>query len=116
MAFNIENSSPEFLAKLKQRLTEYRNSVGTCLPQRCRMVQYAGADKPNGLDIAPAQIEYEISFALAEGFVVDWLLENSVLYICTQEPGCPAPPWDKVKAEEALIDVDALLRKAGFDV
>jgi len=26
------------------------------------------------------------------------------------------PPWDKVKAEEALIDVDALLREAGFEV
>lgn len=116
MAFNIEDSSPEFLAKLEQRLTEYRNKVGPALPQRCRLVQCAGAEKPNGLDIAPAQVEHEISFALAEGFVVDWLFENSVLYICTQEPGCPVPPWDKVKVEEALINVDALLREAGFDI
>jgi hypothetical protein len=116
MEFNIANSSPEFPAKLGQRLTEYRNTAGLCLPQRCRLVQYAGADKPNGLDIAPAQVEHEISFALAESFVVDWLFQTSVLYIRIQEPGCPMPPWDKVKAEEALIDVDALLREAGFEV
>lgn len=29
-------------------------------------------------------------------------------------PGCPIPPWKKVIAEEALVDVDALLREAGF--
>lgn len=83
--------------------------VGACCPQRCRLGQYAGLDKLNGLDIAPAQIEHEISFALAEGLVVDWRLENSILYIYTQEPGCLAPPWDNVKADKALIDVDALL-------
>lgn len=116
MAFDNENSSPEFLAKLKQRLNEYRNTAGSCLPQRCRLVQYAGGDKPTGVNIAPAQVEHEISFALAEGLVVDWLLENSALYICTQEPGCPTPPWDKVKSEEGLVDVDALLRGAVLDV
>jgi hypothetical protein len=80
------------------------------------LVQYAGAGKPNGLDISPAQVEHEISFALADGLMIDWLLEDSVLYVCTQEPGCPVPQWDKVRGEQALIDVDALLRQAGLDV
>jgi len=78
-------------------------------------VQYTGTGKPNGFDLTPEQIENEISFSLAAGLIVDWLFEDSVFYLCTQEPDCPVPPWDKVKAEEALIDVDALLRGAGLE-
>ena len=108
------NPTPAFLAKLEQRLTEYRNMAITCPPERCRLVQYTGAGKPNGFDLSPEQIEGEISFSLAAGLTVDWFFENCVLYIRTQEPDCPIPPWGKVKAEEALIDVDALLRDAGL--
>lgn len=116
MTFNIKNPTPEFLTKLERKLAEYRNTVGAHVPERCRLVQYVGAGEPYGLNINSDEIEHEISFQLAEGLVVDWLFENPVLYICTQEPGGPIPPWKKVKAEEALIDVDALLRDAGFDV
>jgi hypothetical protein len=109
------NLTPEFLAKLERTLTEYRNMAGACPPEQCRLVQYTGAGKPNGFDLSPGQIEDEISFSLAAGLIVDWLFENSVLYLCTQEPDCHVPPWDKVKAEEALIEVDALLRDAGLE-
>lgn len=114
MTLNIRNPTPEFLAKLEGKLADYRNTVGTYVPERCRLVQYVGAGEPYGLNINSDEIEHEISFHLAEGLIVEWLFETPVLYICTQEPGCPVPPWDKVKAEEALIDVDALLRNAGF--
>ena len=116
MTFNIKNPTPEFLTKLERKLAEYRNTVRTHAPARCRLVQYVGTSEPYGQNINPAEIEHEISFHLAEGLIVDWLFEKPVLYICTQEPGCPIPPWGKVKAEEALIDIDALLRDVGFDV
>lgn len=116
MTFNTKHATPEFLAKLEQKLTEYRKAIGKYRPERCRLVQYVGPDKPYGLDISLEKIEYEISFNLAEGLIVDWLFENAVLYICTQEPGFTMPSWDKVKAEEPLMGVDALLRDAGFDV
>lgn len=116
MTDKIKSPSPEFLAKLEQKLTQYRDAGRSCSPKRCRLLQYTGADKPNGSDISPEHIEDEISFGLAEGLIVDWLCEDSVLYICTQEPDCPLPSWDTVKAEEAMIDVDTLLRDAGFEV
>jgi hypothetical protein len=108
--------SPAFLAQLERTLAAYRATVESCPPGRCRLVRYVGADTPYGLDIAPDAIEREIASGLAQGLVVDWLLERPVLWLCMQEPGCPMPPWEKVKAEEAPIDVDALLRDAGFDV
>ncbi|EFF81308.1 hypothetical protein HMP0015_3199 [Acinetobacter haemolyticus ATCC 19194] len=37
------------------------------------------------------------------------------MYLAVQEPDCPMPPWEKVFAEEALVDVDRLLREAGFN-
>ena len=114
MASAIEHASPGFRAQLEQALSRYRATVGDCAPVRCRLVQYAGADTPHGLDIRPERVEHEIASALAEGFVVDWLFERPMLWLCMQEPGCPLPPWDKVKAEEALIDVGALLRDAGL--
>lgn len=79
----------------------------------CRLVQCAGAGEPYGRNINSDEIEHEISFHLAEGLIVEWLFETPLLYICTQEPACPVPPWDKVKAEDALIDVEVLLRDAG---
>ena len=114
MASGIEHASPEFLARLEQALSRYRATVGECVPARCRLVHYAGASTPNGLDVPPERIEHEIASGLAEGFVVDWLFERPLLWLCMQEPGCPLPPWDMVKAEEALVDVDALLRDAGL--
>jgi len=108
--------SPEYLAQLERTLAAYRATVGACAPGRCRLVRYVGADMPYGLDVPFDGIEREIASGLAQGLVVDWLLERPVLWLCMQEPGCPMPPWEKVKAEEALIDVDALLRDAGFDV
>ena len=59
--------------------------------------------------------EPEIAFNLEEGLYVDWHRTEEDVYLCTQEPGCPIPPWEKVFAEEPMIDVDELLRSAGYD-
>jgi len=114
MASASEHASPAFLATLEQALSRYRATVGDGVPARCRLVHYVGADRPYGLDVPPERIEHEIASGLAQGFVVDWLFERPMLWLCMQEPGCPLPPWEKVKAEEALVDVDALLRDAGL--
>lgn len=116
MPIKIKNASPEFLAKLEHRLTEYRGALRTCFPKQCRVVQYAGAGKPNGFDLTLEEAEDEITGNLAQGRIVDWHVVNEVLYLCTQEPDCIIPPWDKVRAEEGMVDVDTLLRDAGFDV
>lgn len=111
MTIKIKNPSLQFLAKLEQTLTKYRSTLRTFFPKRCRLVQYVGAGRPNGFDITLAAIEDEITSTLAQGRIVDWVVEHEVLYVCTQEPDCAIPPWDKVKAEEGMVDVDA-----GFDV
>lgn len=106
--------TPAFVARLDQTLQRYRTAAATRVADRCRLVQYCGVDRPYGLDIDTSRIEYEISFHLAEGLLVDWHFADQVFYLCTQEPGCPMPMWDQVKAEQAMADVDALLKDAGF--
>lgn len=46
--------------------------------------------------------------------MVGWESHDDCLYLYAQEPGCPLPTRDKLFAEEALADVDAILRAAGF--
>lgn len=111
---NNETVTTEFLEKREQMLRAYRDAAGARHPARCRLVQYTGAGMPNARDVHPGQVEHEMAFALAEGLLVAWRFEGPVLYLCTQEPGCPIPPWSKAIAEEALVDVDALLRDAGL--
>ena len=76
---------------------------------------------PEGLTVsAPrwtplGEVEAEIAACLQEGFLVDWKTKAQRLFISVQEPGFSPPAWDKVFAEQALVDVAALLRAAGFE-
>lgn len=75
-------------------------------------MHYAGVDKPNAKDVDANEVEAEIAACVAEGFYVDCLCEGGRLFILVQEPGCPVPSWEQVKAEDAIVDVNALLEAA----
>jgi len=61
------------------------------------------------------KIAAEIEGCLREGFAVDWSELGNRVFIAVQEPDCPFPSWEKVFAEEAIDDVDTILRDGGFD-
>jgi hypothetical protein len=104
----------EFAEKLHSALAAYRSFSSGRQITSCRLVQYVGADSPNAIDVAIGDIEEQISGCLAEGFLVGWFAEGDRMYLWVQEPGCPVPPRAKVVAEEAFVDVDALLRAKGL--
>ena len=105
---------PEFAASLSRRLQAFRHFAEGKTFLSCRLVHYAGAGRPNAADVSLGEVERQISGCLAEGFLVNWAHVDDRLYLCVQEPDCPIPSWKTVVAEEALVDVDALLRGAGF--
>ncbi len=107
--------TPEFKEKVQATVAMYEQWSAGQTFKSCRLVHYCGVDKPNAVDVPLGRVRDEIVGCLEEGFAVGWYAEASRLYIFVQEPGCPVPPRDKVVAEEALADVDAILRIAGFD-
>jgi hypothetical protein len=95
----------------------YQRAIATFRPSApstssCRLVHYAGVDKPNAKDVDAREVEAEIAACVAEGFYVDCMCEGGRLFILVQEPGCPIPSWEQVKAEDAIVDVDGLLEAA----
>ncbi|WPH17062.1 hypothetical protein [Variovorax paradoxus] len=96
--------------KYQQAVAAFRSSVSSA--RSCRLVHYVGVGKPNGKDVEASEVETEIAGCLAEGFYVDCFYESGRLFILVQEPGCPIPTWEQVIAEEAMVDVDALLEAA----
>lgn len=106
--------TPQFAEKLREKLEEFERFADGKSIASCRLVHYAGANKPNAIDVSPQEITKQISGCLAEGFYVDWFHTDSCVHLLVQEPGCPIPTWEKVIAEEALVDVDALLKRAGL--
>ncbi|ANJ74145.1 hypothetical protein A9Y76_17555 [Ralstonia insidiosa] len=94
----------------QQAIAAFRSSVLST--SSCRLVHYAGVDKPNAKDVDAREVESEIAACVAEGFYVDCLCEGGRLFILVQEPGCPIPSWEQVKAEDAIVDVDSLLETA----
>lgn len=104
----------ELSAGSNERLNAYRRFASEMPFAACRLVHYAGNNKPTAADVLPHEVEREILGCLAEGFYVDWHCVHEKLYVCVQEPDCPIPPWESVIAEEALVDVDAILRQAGL--
>ncbi|MFW2056665.1 hypothetical protein F4U02_10930 [Acinetobacter haemolyticus] len=100
---------------LEDKLEEFERWAAPRQFSSCRLVHYCGVDTPSAIDVPLAQIKDEIIGCLSEGFLVAWEQQGQWVYLAVQEPDCPMPPWEKVFAEEALVDVDRLLREAGFN-
>lgn len=105
----------EFAAALKQRIEAYRTFAADASITSCRLVHYCGVNRPNAMNVPLDQIEDQIAGCICEGFLVNWMYRDHRLYLCVQEPDGPIPEWSKVVAEEAIEDVDEILRSAGFD-
>lgn len=104
--------------KLKESMEDKINSFKKWMRAKsfssCRLVHYVGVDKPNAKDVALDEVSVELEGSLAEGFLADWYEHQSILYLCIQEPGFPMPTLDKIIAEEAIEDVEEILRRAGL--
>lgn len=105
---DLEHIEPD--RNYQQEIATFRSSAPST--SSCRLVHYAGVDKPNAKDVEAREVEAEIAACVAEGFYVDCLCEGGRLFILVQEPGCPIPSWEQVKAEDAIVDVDGLLEAA----
>ena len=106
--------TPEFIEKLKLKKEFYDSWAKGKSFSSSRLVHYCGVDSPNCIDVHIDDIWAQIEGCLAEGFLVNWSENNNVVYICVQEPDCPIPSWGKVYAEEAIENVDAILKNAAF--
>ena len=107
--------TPEFQGFVEAQLAAFRLFAAQHEFSSCRLVHYTGVETPNAKDVALGEVETEIAGCLQEGFLVDWKTRAQRLFISVQEPGFSPPAWDKVFAEQALVDVAALLRAAGFE-
>lgn len=100
---------------IETKLDEYARWCASRHLTSCRLVHYVGVDSPNAIDVPLSQVRNQIEGCLREGLMVAWGQRDSCVYLAIQEPGCPMPSWEKVWKEEALVDVEALVREAGFD-
>ncbi|GGX11664.1 hypothetical protein [Undibacterium macrobrachii] len=101
-------------AELEKALLEFATYFKCAQLDSCRLVHYSGVGQPNAIDVSMSDVESQIVGCLAEGFKVQWIAEGNRLYIAVQEPDCPTPSWEKVFAEEALVDVNELLKRVGL--
>lgn len=98
----------------EQKLLEFAAYLKCVRVDSCRLVHYCGVDRPNAIDVPLSDVESQVVGCVDEGFMVQWLADGNRLYIAVQEPGCPMPPWEKVFAEDPLVDVDELLKGVGL--
>ena len=98
----------------KEKLAEYEYWAASRQLSSGRLVHYCGIDSPSAIDVPLSQISNEIIGCLSEGFLVAWEQQGERVYLAIQEPDCPMPSWEKVFAEESLIDVESLMYEAGF--
>ena len=98
----------------EQKLLELAAYLKCVRVDSCRLVHYCGVDRPNAIDVPLSDLESQVVGCVDEGFTVQWLVDGNRLYIAVQEPGCPAPPWKMVFAEDALVDVNELLKGVGL--
>jgi len=80
----------------------------------CRLVQFCGNDLVGAIDVSLDEIELQISGLISEGFYVHWKVKAKVLYFKVFEYGGPEPTWENAFSETALIDINEILKKAGF--
>jgi len=100
---------------MDDRVNTFKEWIGARSFSSCRLVHYAGVGKPNAKDVPLANVIDEVEGCYLQGFLVDWYDHQSILYLCIQEPGCPMPTFEKMVAEEAIEDVNEILRRAGFN-
>jgi hypothetical protein len=105
----------EFQEKCQKKLSEYRVwSKGRSF-LACKLVQYVGVELAGVIDVSIDEVEPQIEGLLGEGFYVDWADHNNFIYLMVWEYSGPEPDWNKVFAEQSLVNVEALLRAADFD-
>jgi len=80
-----------------------------------RLVQYCGGECVGGIDVAIDKAEDQIRGCLEEGYRADWGENGERLYLCVSESIDGPLDWTKVFREEHFSDIDAVLRKAGFE-
>jgi hypothetical protein len=99
---------------MEDKIISFRNWMEGKSFTSSRLVHYVGVDKSNAKDVALDSVSAELENSLSEGFLVDWHVHQSTLYLCIQEPGCPMPALDKIIAEEAIENVEEILCRAGL--
>lgn len=100
-------------AKLDQLLADYRAWLKQRYLSGCRWVQYTGVEMTGAMDVSLDEVESRLRNTVCEGFCVGWTEHKRRLYVRVWE-GEDEPAWEKVFAEESLLDVAETLRRAGF--
>ncbi len=101
-------------AKVRQLVSAFRTFAQQHSFTTCWKVEYCGMDRPWVLALEPHEVLEEVKFCAEEGLQVAWFHEEDQLWLVVQEVDCPMPTQAQVKAHEAMVDVDALLRDAGI--
>lgn len=103
----------EFRAMLDARMSDYRKWLRNQRPSGCRWVHYTGVEMTGACDVPLDEVEARLTNAMREGFHAGWAEHQGRIYVRIWE-GDAEPPWKKVFAEESLVDVSEILRRAGF--
>lgn len=102
---------------IREKVDAMIADYGTWMRRRrlsgCRWVQYIGVELTGASDVPLDQVTVRLTNAIKEGFHVGWAAHQGRLYVRVWEGG-DEPPWDKVFAEQSLVDVADILRRAGF--
>ncbi|NQV32428.1 MAG: hypothetical protein HQ515_07020 [Phycisphaeraceae bacterium] len=98
-----------------ERLQEFRTWCQGQEIEAATLVQYSGpefvGEKAVGLD----DLEQEAKGCIDEGFRVEWYKNQRTCLLCVIESWDERIDWGKVIRKESFVDVNAILRSAGFD-
>ena len=108
--------TPHAADAVQAKLVTLRSFLAACPPQLhvARLVQYCGADFVTASDVGLGDVENQVAASMGEGFTVDWVCRNDVLYLRVLEIVGSGPSWERVFAEQDLHDVRNILRDGGF--
>lgn len=108
---------PESHPLIDARLASLRQFLSACqlTLHGVRLVQYHGADFRGSIDVALENVEQHVTDSVGDGFRVDWICRNELLYLRVFEGEGAAPSWERVFAEEDLANVRSVLKDAGFE-
>lgn len=99
---------------VEARLVSLRQFQATCPPmlQGARLFRYRGPDLAAAVDVLLENLEAEVAACIADGFGVDWICRNDLLYLRVVEADALPPSWERVFAQQDMADVTAILRGA----